>query len=178
MFSTSCTVALFHVVGQPLRNLHGAGKSGSAPVHSHVFWLRTLLGNRSSPLWLPQEWVEREGGMLLFEMQDWFEKKGGLCVRWDSHLGTSYQVLVLAAPSLAGGLEEDPGVRQQWMREQITSSSCLWGAARRHLEPGFACCKRFGTLDPSSIIIPVVTGLADANQSEAFYFHSGSQVVL
>lgn len=55
MFSTSCTLALFHVVGQPLRNLHGAGKSESAPVHSCVFWLRTLLGNRSSPLWLPQE---------------------------------------------------------------------------------------------------------------------------
>ena len=55
MFSISYTLTLFHVWGQALCNLHGAGKSGSAPVCPHVFWLRTLLGNRSSPLRLAQE---------------------------------------------------------------------------------------------------------------------------
>ena len=64
--------------------------------------------------------------MLLFEMQDWFEKKGGLCVKmrlipWDFLSSFSPS----CSPNLADGLEEDPGVRQQWMREQITSSSCL-----------------------------------------------------
>lgn len=47
------------------------------------------------------------------------------------------------------------------------------------VDPAWFClgCKWFGTLDPSSTIIPVVTGLTDTNQSKAFYFHSGSQVV-
>lgn len=48
MFSTSYMLTLFHVWGQVLCNLHGAGKSGSAAVCPHVFWLRTLLGNHSS----------------------------------------------------------------------------------------------------------------------------------